>query len=61
VDACVAFAREKGYEELVLWTNDVLTAARAIYLRAGFKLVGETPHRSFGKELMGQDWRLVLE
>lgn len=56
----VAFAREVGYRELVLWTNDVLAAARALYLRHGFTLVAEKPHRSYGADLVGQDWRLGL-
>ncbi|WP_105974433.1 bifunctional helix-turn-helix transcriptional regulator/GNAT family N-acetyltransferase [Streptomyces geranii] len=60
VAAVVGFAREVGYRELVLWTNDVLTAARHIYQRHGFVLADEKPHRSFGKDLVGQDWRLDL-
>lgn len=60
VDSCVEFARMAAYSELVLWTNDVLTDARRIYRRAGFELVAEQPHHSFGRQLVGQDWRLVL-
>ncbi|MFF4348724.1 GNAT family N-acetyltransferase [Streptomyces sp. NPDC001530] len=60
VEAVVDFARGVGYRELVLWTNDVLTAARRIYQRHGFVLVSEKPHRSFGADLVGQDWRLDL-
>ncbi|WUD75221.1 helix-turn-helix domain-containing GNAT family N-acetyltransferase [Streptomyces sp. NBC_00510] len=60
VDACVGHARATGHHELVLWTNDVLVSARRIYEAVGFELVGEKPHRSFGRDLVGQDWRLVL-
>ncbi|GAB2743059.1 bifunctional helix-turn-helix transcriptional regulator/GNAT family N-acetyltransferase [Streptomyces bullii] len=60
VGAVVDFARGVGYREVVLWTNDVLTAARRIYQRHGFVLVAEKPHRSFGRDLVGQDWRLDL-
>jgi DNA-binding MarR family transcriptional regulator/GNAT superfamily N-acetyltransferase len=60
VSAVVDFARGVGYRDLVLWTNDVLTAARRVYQRHGFVLAAEKPHRSFGKDLNGQDWRLDL-
>ncbi|MBB5794901.1 DNA-binding MarR family transcriptional regulator/GNAT superfamily N-acetyltransferase [Streptomyces caelestis] len=60
VGAVVGFAREAGYREVVLWTNDVLAAARRVYQRHGFVLVAEKPHRSFGRDLVGQDWRLDL-
>ncbi|MFD0271247.1 GNAT family N-acetyltransferase [Streptomyces sp. NPDC127106] len=61
VDTVVEFARSAGYRELVLWTNDVLASARALYQRAGFTLVAERPHRSYGVTLTGQDWRLPLQ
>lgn len=60
VEECLAFARSADYRDMVLWTNDVLGRARSIYQRAGFRLVGEQPHHSFGKDLVGQDWHLTL-
>jgi GNAT superfamily N-acetyltransferase len=60
VDEVVAFARLKGYRSLTIWTNDILAAARRIYEAAGFRLVSQGRHRSFGKDLVGQTWELTL-
>ena len=60
VGECISFARAAGYRTLTLWTNDILVAARKIYLDHGFRLVAEEPHNSFGKDLVGQYWSLDL-
>lgn len=60
VERCVSFAREAGYEYISLWTNHSLVAAARIYLSAGFRLVAEEPHHSFGVDLVGQIYQLDL-
>jgi DNA-binding MarR family transcriptional regulator/GNAT superfamily N-acetyltransferase len=56
----IAFAREAGYRKITLWTHAVLTAARAIYERAGFKRTRQWVHEDFGKPLESETWELEL-
>jgi GNAT superfamily N-acetyltransferase len=58
---CIEFARAAGYRRMRLWTNDPLTAARSIYLAAGFALVEQERHHSFGADLTGQVYELDLQ
>jgi GNAT superfamily N-acetyltransferase len=60
VDTCMDFARGAGYSRMQLWTNDVLAAARRIYLRRGFTMTAEESHHSFGADLTGQTYEAVL-
>ena len=60
VEECLRFAKSAGYSSMTLWTQSILTAARTIYQQAGFKLVAEEPHHSFGADLIGETWERAL-
>ena len=60
VNECERFARERGYRRIVLWTDANLAAARTIYRQAGYRLTGSESHHSFGQDLVGETWELVL-
>jgi DNA-binding MarR family transcriptional regulator/N-acetylglutamate synthase-like GNAT family acetyltransferase len=60
VRECIDFARAAGYRKLMLWTNNVLSTARHLYVENGFKLVKEEAHHSFGHDLVGETWELKL-
>lgn len=60
VEEAVMFAKSFSYKRITLWTQDCLTSARKIYRAAGFKLVSEGKHHSFGHDLNGQYWERDL-
>lgn len=60
VEEAVNFCRASGYKRIILWTQDCLVSARRLYQGAGFALLREEPHHSFGVDLNGQYWELTL-
>jgi DNA-binding MarR family transcriptional regulator/GNAT superfamily N-acetyltransferase len=60
VEECIRFSRRAGYQKLTLWTQSILHAARHIYEQAGFHVVQQQPHHSFGKDLIAETWELSL-
>jgi GNAT superfamily N-acetyltransferase len=59
-DEAIAFARQKGYSKMVLWTNTCLLAARGIYAKRGFVLTHSEPTRAFGSDQISETWQLEL-
>ncbi|HEX2548135.1 MAG TPA: bifunctional helix-turn-helix transcriptional regulator/GNAT family N-acetyltransferase, partial [Ramlibacter sp.] len=59
-DECIAFARERGYRRMELWTQSNLVAARAIYAARGFVLKEKKPNKAFGQKLVSEVWELRL-
>jgi GNAT superfamily N-acetyltransferase len=60
VERCMTFARDAGYSRMVLWTNDVLLPARALYQKLGFAMTAAKPYRGFGHDLVGETWERDL-
>ncbi|WP_313437027.1 bifunctional helix-turn-helix transcriptional regulator/GNAT family N-acetyltransferase [Stenotrophomonas sp.] len=61
VEEAIAFARSAGYSRMVLWTNKVLHDAVRLYEKAGFTLVEEEQHHSYGKDQVSQVWARDLD
>lgn len=60
IDELIRFARGAGYRKITLWTHSVLTAARHIYQKAGFKLMRSEQHQSWGEPVVSEHWDLEL-
>ena len=60
VDECVRFARRAGYNKITLWTHSVLTAARHVYQKVGFRLTGTERHNSWGRPVTSEFYDLQL-
>ena len=59
-DACIGFARQCGYRRITLWTHRVLTAARHVYERAGFRLTSSEARQSWGQDVVSEYWDMEL-
>jgi DNA-binding MarR family transcriptional regulator/N-acetylglutamate synthase-like GNAT family acetyltransferase len=59
-EECIRFAREAGFRKIVLWTHNVLKAARYIYENAGFQLVRTERHKKWSRPVIGEHWELTL-
>ena len=59
-EEAMRFARSAGYTRMTLWTNDILTAAREIYRKAGFACVAKEPMNAFGVSMVAETWERDL-
>ena len=53
---CTAFARERGYRGMMLWTHESHRAACALYEASGWTLIASNSTRSFGQGVVEQRW-----
>jgi DNA-binding MarR family transcriptional regulator/GNAT superfamily N-acetyltransferase len=60
VDECLRFARRAGYKKITLWTHSILSAARHVYQKAGFRLTGTERHKSWGRPVTSEFYDLEL-
>lgn len=61
VDECIAFARARGYRQMILWTHSCLEAARALYAARGFVRDDTEPHEGYGSgPLLAERWSTPL-
>lgn len=56
----VVFARDRGYNRIILWTVSQLAAAAHLYRAAGFRKVEEKPGRHWGVDVVEERYELVL-
>lgn len=60
VQRCIDFATDRGFREIILWTQAVLKAARRLYARHGFEVTKQFVHEEFGTPVEGEMWRATL-
>lgn len=60
VDECMRFARAAGYRRMTLWTNDILLAARRIYVSRGWIMTSAEPVHAFGQDMVSETWEVSL-
>jgi GNAT superfamily N-acetyltransferase len=60
LDDTIAFCKDHGYCDIVLWTESALTAAAHLYEAAGFRKTEEKPGRMWGVDLVEEKYELRL-
>ncbi len=60
LSGCIGFAREAGYQQMVLNTAESQARGRALYAKAGFVCEASFPSAAFGSHYTEERWRLTL-
>ena len=60
VNECIDFSKRNSYRKITLWTQSILKEARHLYSNAGFQIIEEKRHTSFGHDLIAETWELEL-
>lgn len=57
LETAMAFCREKGYADVILWTIDILKPARHLYAKQGFALTETKPNHEWADyPLLEEKW-----
>ena len=57
---CLDWSRARGYRGMRLWTHESHRAACALYAAEGFARTASRPARSFGRDVVEQEWERAL-
>ncbi len=60
LEACMEYARSRGYRRMELWTHKSHNAACALYAKYGFEITSEEDVTEFGVNLVSQNWEVTL-
>jgi ribosomal protein S18 acetylase RimI-like enzyme len=60
IESAVTFAREQGYQSMILWTVSELTAAASLYRAVGFRKIHEAPAFHWGKNVTEECYQMAL-
>jgi GNAT superfamily N-acetyltransferase len=60
LDEALAFCRERGYADVILWTESALKVAARLYESVGFRKTEEKPGWVWGVDLVEEKYELRL-
>lgn len=60
LDDGIAFARDAGYDHVILWTVSALTTAARLYRAVGFQKTEEKPGHHWGVEVVEEKYEMAL-